>query len=250
VIVPLVLATATAASAPPADVSFDRATARSGDLVAVRLERLRRPVRVYLVPRGARRVRSATDARLHYVGFARPVRGRATLSFQAPPLNGSYAAWCVGCRAGRTLRLSLPAATPETCPVTLPRATAPPGLDSGWGPYQGNGALWGQSPESGVWSPPADRVQPDGSVGTKLFWWAAGVDGVFTLVGRRLDASTRPLLVHAVNRGSQPGFRGSATWATPVTFPSGGCWRLTARVVDTNLRFAVNLAYVLEVAAR
>jgi hypothetical protein len=248
VIVPLIVAAVAAAPQPPVG-SFLWTSATAGETITVQVRPLRRPTRIYLAPVGAR-IRLARDARLEYLGFAKPRRGRATLSVRVPPLDGRYVAWCVGCKLGGVLHVTTPAATAESCPVTLPKATAPPGWGSGWGPYQGNGALWGQSPESGVWSPPAERVQPDGSVGTKLFWWAAGVDGVFTLVGQRLDATSRPLLVHAVNRGSQPGFRGSATWATPVTFPSGGCWRLTARVVDTNLRFAVNLAYVLEVAAR
>jgi hypothetical protein len=242
VIVPLVPVTP-----PPPLVTFERVEAAAGEMVNVRLQRLRAPVRVYLAPVG-KRVRSAADPRLEYIAFAKPRRARASVAFRVPPLPGRYAAWCVGCRTGRALRISMPAATAETCPVTLPERAGPPGLDDGWGPYQSNGALWGQSPLSGVWTPPADRVLPDGSVGTKLFWWAAGVDGAFGLAGQRLDAAAPPLLVHGVNRGTQAGFRGSATWATPVTFPSLGCWRLRARVVDTNLRFAVNLTYIMKVA--
>ena len=80
---------------------------------------------------------------------------------------------------------------------------------------------------------------PPGSIATKLYWFAS-VDGLLKVEGERLDAASPPMVVHRVNRGQSSSWRGP-TWATPVTFPSEGCWRLTARLGD------VSLSYVLEV---
>jgi hypothetical protein len=43
-----------------------------------------------------------------------------------------------------------------------------------------------------------------------------------------------------LNRGTLSGFNG-ATWATPITFPTVGCWKLTARVEDVSLSFVVRV---------
>jgi hypothetical protein len=128
--------------------------------------------------------------------------------------------------------------------MTIPKSGPPPGLK---GRFHGNGAIWTSLPADGVWMPRPEDVSADGSVSTKLFWFADGIDGVFSVSGRRLDAASAPLRVHAVHRGTMTGFRGTGTWATVVTYPNVGCWRLRARVRDLQRRVAVDLWYVLKV---
>lgn len=238
---------------------------------------LRNGIRLYLVPRDvAGEVSSRFDPRLHFVGRIVPDKNsRGVLSFTVPPLDtGAYAvaAWCPECARyslGRTffvqvipeasryrrsgslyVRMSPPA---DSCPATLRAAGGPPpGLawrtPPSWFPqtpgWHGNGFLWTSIPLGGTFVPQPQQFQPDGAVLTKLYWFAAGVHGDLTLRGERLDATSPALVVHRVNRGTMTGFRGSATWATPVTFPSEGCWRLTARVRD------ISLSYVVKVVAR
>jgi hypothetical protein len=73
------------------------------------------------------------------------------------------------------------------------------------------------------------------------YWLAAGVDGSLTVQGGRMsDFASAPLQVHRVNRGTLSGYRG-ATCATPITFPTEGCWKLTARVKDVSLSFVVRV---------
>lgn len=245
------LVAAAAASAktvrPPVAFAFDRVNTAPGDRVTVHAQgfRSQRAARLYLVRSSlAASIRSRFDTRLAFIGTLRPRGGHAMFVFTVPPLDtGTYVPWCAGCGGRRTgsLRVTMPAATADSCPVTIPNTEPPPGLQ---GVYHGNGALWTTLPADGVFVARPDSRWPDGpigSIGTKLFWWAAGVDGTFTLSGHRLDASSAPLVVHRVNRGRQAGFRGSGTWATPVSFPTPGCWKLTARLADVNLSYVVKV---------
>lgn len=236
---PLLLAAATLAAPSPATPG-DWAT------VGVRAAAPRKLVRVYLVAAAELpRVRSARDPRLHYVGSGRARSGTVKVSFRVPPLNGRYRAWCAGCGRGSTLNVAMPPATADSCPVTIPRTGPPPGLTGVW---HGNGALWTHLPDDGILAVSPEHVEPDGSVPAKRFWHAAGIDGTLTLSGGRLDSASPPLRVHTINRGTQAGFRGSGTWATFVTFPTQGCWRLTVRL--TNLGTSVSLSFVMKVTVR
>lgn len=234
--VPLLLAAATLATPPPA-------TPGEWATVAVRDAAPRKLVRVYLVAvADVPRVRSARDPRLHYIGSGRARAGTVSVSFRVPPLNGRYRAWCAGCGTGVTLNVVMPAATADACPVTIPRTGPPPGLAGVW---HGNDALWTHVPDDGILAVPPERVEADGSVQAKRFWYAAGIDGTLALAGRRLDAASPPLRVHTINRGLQSGFRGSGTWATFISFPTQGCWRLTVRL--TNRSTSVSLSFVMKV---
>ena len=260
---------------PTSASSGDLVTVRLGGTAAsFTLEERQKPfkkaIRLYLAPSGAAGdVRSRLDNRLHFIGSIVPDRnGRGILTFKVPPVEtGAYvvAAWCPGCATfsfGRTffvqtvpeisryrqlmtLRIETRSAT-EMCPVTLPGDSGPP---PGLAPsprWHGNGFLWTSLQPDGVFTPAPGNAgwpgDPEGSIGTKLFWFAAHVDGSFVLKGQRVDdPATPPLVVHKVNRGSMTGFRGSGTWATPVTFPSAGCWKLTARVRDISLSFVLRV---------
>ena len=61
-----------------------------------------------------------------------------------------------------------------------------------------------------------------------------------TISGERLDAPAPRLLVLGVNQGSfssaeKPSFKSA------VSFPTAGCWRLTARVADVSLSYVVDV---------
>jgi hypothetical protein len=60
--------------------------------------------------------------------------------------------------------------------------------------------------------------------------------------GVRLDAPASPLKFIESLQGTATGFTGSETWASKITFPTFGCWRLTGRVRDIALTFVVNVA--------
>jgi hypothetical protein len=231
-----------------------------------RVKPFQQTIRLYLVPRAvASQVRSRYDPRLHFVGSLRPDRaGRGVHAFTVPPLDSdryTIAFWTnrtrrFGVQPSKDiipryqplmlLRVAAQPVTAESCPATAPNGSAPPGLRLRTPPgprpidWHGNGALFTGLPPGGVFNPRPVDVEPDGSIGTKWYWLAAGVDGLLTVQGRRLDSASTPLQVHRVNRGTLSGYRG-ATWATPITFPTEGCWQLTARLEDVSLSFVVRV---------
>lgn len=101
----------------------------------------------------------------------------------------------------------------------------------------GGPRLWTVLPRGGVL-----RAQPDhGTLGTKLGWIPDRHRGLeLTVSGRRLDGPGR-LHVRSVRWGYSSAGKGS--WATAVSFPAAGCWRLTGRVG------AATLSYVVRVVA-
>lgn len=239
---------------------FDRVTAETGEVVSIRLggtpkeytaqDRqlpLQRPIRVYLVPtESAAKVRGRYDARLHYVGTIRPDRdGRGVLTFPLPAFDsGTYAiaSWCPGCASfsrGRTffvqtvprvsryrdemaLRVRMPDPA-KRCPVTK-------------GAY-GNGLLSTIVPgPNGVL---ATRKGDDGSLFQKVWWLPhRGLYGPLDVRGDRLDAPGS-MRVLSENWGYSSDGRGS--WASAISFPSEGCWRLTGRVNDVSLTYVVRV---------
>jgi hypothetical protein len=124
--------------------------------------------------------------------------------------------------------------------VTSPSGGNPPGL--GGSSWYGNGFLWTAVPEGGTLVPPAQLIGADGSIAEKWFWFAANLRGDIVMRGVRLDAAAPPLKFIESLHGTATGFTGSDTWASKITFPSFGCWRLTGRVRDIALTFVVNVA--------
>jgi hypothetical protein len=262
----LALAVLSAATATTAGAAlfflFTPTSASPGELVSIRLggtpagftagqrqKLLRRPIRVYLVLEGvADDIRSRLDRRLHFVGTIVPDRrSRGVLTFPAPPLDsGTYVAgaWCPGCArysAGRSffasglpevsrfreqlaVRLELPR---ETCPVT-----------KGTGPNEsyGNGLLSTRVASIGTL---IVQREADGTLFTKLGWLPhKGLRGTLTVSGERLDAPGR-MRVLGVFWGSSS--TGRSGWASPVEFPSEGCWRISGRVRDITLTYVVKV---------
>jgi hypothetical protein len=224
---------------------------------------LQRPVRLYLVQAElAPEVHSRYDPRLHFVGSVTPDRnGRGLQTFSVPPLDsGTYtlAYWCPGCASSRAptfvvqhpgqfvqryrsqtlLRIS----TTQACPVTLPNANRPAGQPRSVSWY-GNGFLWAGLKADGISAVPQDRVAADGSVGDKLLWVTSPPWSVPAISGERLDAAAPPLRVLGVNQGSFAS-ADKPSFMSAVSFPTAGCWRLSARVGD------VSLSYVVDVVVR
>jgi hypothetical protein len=240
---------------------FKPTAAQPGDVVTVRLggtpasftladrERpFKRAMRLYLVRNDvASKVRTRFDNRLSFIGSLVPDRNtHGLLPFTAPPLDtGTYAvaAWCPGCArysVGRTffvlsipqvsryrlmgLRVEMPSPA-ETCPVTKGR--------------YGNGFLSVSVSDTGFL--PARR-NTDGTLFQKLGWLPhKRLRGDLVVRGERLDAPGR-MRVLSVNWGyasSGPAAQGS--WASAVTFPSEGCWRISGRVRDVSLTYVVRV---------
>jgi hypothetical protein len=237
-----------AASAAAVAVTFGQGAAVVGDQVTLRATGFRSTstVYVYLVRSDDRaRIRSALDRRLVFVTKLRPRAGRAAGTFSVPAIaSGAYVAWCRGCRArtAAPLRVTMPVADASTCPITVPRSGPPPGLA---GVFHSNGVLWVRLPLDGVSA--LRDADGDGKLGNKIFWYAAGIHGVLTVSGHRLDAASPLLTVHSVNPGTQSGFRGSGTWASAVGFAAPGCWMLTARLRAFGAPIAVDLRFVVKV---
>ena len=198
-----------------------------------------KPLRIYLTPRTElSKVRGPFDRRLHFAGVLNPRNGRAATTFVLPPLaTGRYAIWCLGCRSSGPLNVTMPTATAEFCPATLPSSRLPRGLPSG--SWLGNGLLWTYQPPGGVWNVPPRLVQPDGTLFNKQLWAAKPMFGKLTVRLERLDEPTPAVTVETVS-GSLSGW-GGPSWAARMRFPTPGCWLVRGRVAD------IALSYVVEV---
>jgi hypothetical protein len=115
-------------------------------------------------------------------------------------------------------------------PTPLP-GESPAGLGPGTTIY-GNGKLFVTLSTNGLIVAPTPFINPDGSIGWKFPWWRY-VSGQLTITGHRLDAPA-PQLTSDVPAGyGDTGFQASG-----VTFPSEGCWQVTAMVDQhTSLTF-------------
>jgi hypothetical protein len=117
-----------------------------------------------------------------------------------------------------------------TCPVTRPNGSVPPGESSGTpgAQYHGNGAIWTDLWQKGVFAAGPDDVLADGSISMKFPWWR-GVTGELRVSGRRLDGPAPPLRARVDSYGPR-GFQ-----STAVIFPVEGCWEVTGRAADASL---------------
>jgi hypothetical protein len=227
-------------AAEPADVVTIRiAGTQRGFTVEDAEKPFRKAMRLYLVRSDiSATVRSRFDPRLHFIGRIVPDRRmRGLLSFVVPPLETAaydIVFWCPECAGGRgnrifgmwpelRIRMRDPSAA---CPVTRG--------------VHGNGFLSVTLPANGVL---AMIREPDGTFFNKLGWLPKkGFGGELEVRGDRLDAPGR-LRVLQVSWGHVfvNGVRGRGSWRSAVTFPSEGCWRLTGRVADISLSYAVEV---------
>jgi hypothetical protein len=221
-------------------IAFDRVSAAPNERVKV-TSPLGVPLRLYLVRQdAAAAVRTRTDRRLSFIGV---VKANSSLAFSLPPLDaGDYGLATWDGTTLRTMAARLRISPTEGCPVTLPNGARPARQPRSVSWY-GNGRLWAGLSAGGTYSVPRERVAADGSIGNKLLWVTTPAWAKPTVTGERIDADAPAMGVLRVNTGS---FQGDfePSHMTPVTFPTPGCWRLTARVGD------VSLVYVVRVAIR
>ena len=178
----------------------------------------------------ARKAMRIADGLLVVVGVAActasPSAPHGTASHHGvgPSLAGSHAS---GTRASRPRPVTRADLTrcPKTAtshPTALP-GTSPAALGPGTTIY-GNGKLFVTLSTNGLIVAPADYVNPDGSIGWKFPWWRY-VSGQLTITGHRLDGPAPPLTSDVPAGYGDTGFQASG-----VTFPSEGCWQVTAEV--------------------
>jgi hypothetical protein len=138
-------------------------------------------------------------------------------------------------QADRAARPATTAPTAAPCPVTTPDpdATPPAGLSPAPPPgaaMYGNGALWVALSPPGTASPDADGV-----LSRKFMTWRL-VRGKLSMTARRLDGPAPP------GEGVVPdGYGDLGFQASAVRFPTEGCWEVSAKLDDRELRFVVEV---------
>jgi len=109
----------------------------------------------------------------------------------------------------------------------------------------GTERLWTQLPAKGRWVGLMHYTSGDPTFRQKLFFWKQGYDPrkdpspSLSIKGVRLDAPASPLAADRANGGwtSDQSFM-----VTGINIPTLGCWEITARYQDDELRFVVLVA--------
>jgi hypothetical protein len=79
------------------------------------------------------------------------------------------------------------------------------------------------------------HIHPDGSL--EISWpWFRTIKGEIVIEGRRLDAEAPPM-PQVILRGTLDGYGETGLHPSTLTFPSEGCWEVTASVGETTLTF-------------
>lgn len=114
-----------------------------------------------------------------------------------------------------------------TCPVTPFTTSRPPdantaGFTQTW---YGNDVLWAglAPPYQGKWF----------ASSLKVLWWRS-VSGKLTIEGKRLDGAAPPVTAFIPDGYGQTGYQ-----ATGIDVPTAGCWEITGKVANRELRFVV-----------
>jgi hypothetical protein len=163
-----------------------------------------------------------------------------------PVLFASSVLVLAACDAGsapeaeRATTRGSPQPTPalDSCPVTIPNESGPPGEQSGEA-FHREGLVWVELWPDGILRADPSFVEPDGSIWMKLPWWAHGVGGRLRIEGRRLDGPGRPVRA-TVNAGwPRVNANGNRFWSSAVVFSTEGCWEVTGRLETASLTFVV-----------
>ncbi len=152
-----------------------------------------------------------------------------------------------------TATLVLPSATPtempprlsadaiKNCPVTLPN-----GISHEYGRYYGinhgnkEETIFTILEDDGrwvFWPDGPGEIGEDGKLRIKWGWWRT-VEGDVKISGARLDANA-PRMPEEILRGVEDGYQETGFHPSLLTFPSEGCWEITARVGEESLSFVM-----------
>jgi len=134
-----------------------------------------------------------------------------------------------------------PTGTPEAarCDATLPNGDAPPGEEPG-PMWYGNGLLYTVLKANGEILADPRFVAADGSIGMKFPWWRApgiGAAGDLQITGQ--EVSTGASITASIPDGYGQRFQ-----ATGITFPTEGCFEITAQSGDAELTFVTKVTKV------
>jgi hypothetical protein len=144
--------------------------------------------------------------------------------------GGSTASTGTAARPAKTV-----AARITGCPVTIPNGSTPPGEQPSSG-HHGNGALWSALPPDGKIVATREFVLPDGSMQIKFPWWGSRRAGPHL----RISGSSLDLPGGLTRSSITDGFTGAPHfWASRITFPTEGCWRVTGTAGRASLTFVV-----------
>lgn len=133
----------------------------------------------------------------------------------------------LGSAARRERALARRIAAVDSCPITRPNGSKPPGSTFG-AEFHGNGALWVGVPPSNV---VVREPEPDGSIMAKVGWWRE-VSGALRIEGGRIDGPAPPLRVSVPDGYGDTGFQSSG-----LAFPTGGCWEVRGQVGTASLTY-------------
>jgi hypothetical protein len=106
----------------------------------------------------------------------------------------------------------------------------------------GSDKLWTALPESGTWKL-GHYTANDPTFRQKLTFWREGYDPHaepqpnLTVTGKRIDAVAAPLQTDGKGNGSWT--KDDQFIMTGINFPTAGCWEITGRYGDDELRFVV-----------
>ena len=134
-----------------------------------------------------------------------------------------------------------PLTTSQDPPFTPPAPYSDLGFEGAF--WYGSNALWTALPQSGVWY--GLPHNPEGYT-QKIFWWREGYvwneepQPALTVTGERLDVPAPPLIASKATNAYASDI-GSAM-LVGVDFPTLGCWKITGRYGETELRFMIWVA--------
>lgn len=111
----------------------------------------------------------------------------------------------------------------------------------GWGSAEmayGTDTLGVTLPSGG--SLESNNLDDQGRIWDKFLYWGSSGDEGIEITGHRLDADAPPL----ISEGIEPDISGGL--ATMITFPTTGCWEVTADRGDIQLTFVMLVARAWE----
>ena len=137
----------------------------------------------------------------------------------------------------------MPSQTPITarCEPTLPNGETPPGEQSG-PTWFGDGSLFTALPLDGEVRADPRSVRADGSIDIKFPWWRGPGVGA----AGDLELSGREIATGATITADIPDGYGQRFQASAITFPTEGCYEITATSADARLSLVTRVTIAVE----